>query len=229
MKHYTEQDELFDLLQSLVSIENPNSILALVINILPIITSITLLILIFLFDLELIFEVTFVFSFLLINNGIIQLITILPDSDMNRDVCETSQQINQVFIRLSVYFCGIMLYSGHTNHTIISLVYILKVLRDVVSSSMYQCIFILSVLLIIFEALMLIIIKTHYSVDVYLSLFICYLLLTNENLLLQGASLLKMNEQEQENEYVIQDQCILEEEEDEEEINNIVEPDIEAA
>lgn len=120
--------------------------------------------------------------FLIILNAIAQIITILPDSNNTRPICNNSNlsELNYwIFTRISTNFCGDMMWSGHMYHTLFMLIILYMILNEY-NFFIKKIFYIISGLIIIFEANGLIMFKIHYSVDVYISILVTPLIFFNQ-------------------------------------------------
>ena len=125
-------------------------------------------------------------NILIILNGIAQIITILPDSNLVRDVCNSNKYKNLgfwIFTRISADNCGDMMWSGHTYHTIFMLIILYWILNEheyFLKNFVIRIIFYLfSVFIVLLEMNGLVSLGIHYSVDVYISLIITPLFLSH--------------------------------------------------
>ena len=131
-------------------------------------------------------RVLFAESILIIANAIAQIITLLPDSDSDKNICNNKNYGvygSWIFTRLSADSCGDMMWSGHTSHTIFMIIIIYLILMEYdyfKQKKKFKIIyFLFGSVIILFEANSLVFLGTHYSIDVYISLLITPLFLTH--------------------------------------------------
>lgn len=146
---------------------------------------------------KLVSEIISVECFMLLCNGIIQMSTTLFPSDGTQQSCldpDYSKFGYWIFIRISTSFCGDMIWSGHTYHVIFGTYYVWKVTKS-------KTLFIINSLIILFLSVGLILTRSHYTVDVLLSIIITPLLVTNQDFLDKLVSIIYHEEPEEQEDY----------------------------
>jgi hypothetical protein len=121
-------------------------------------------------------DALFAESISMLLKGILQLLTILPDSDPNNPYCNENMR-HPTYYSINFDSCGNMIWSGHTTHLIFALYWIKCVIGY--NSCVVICYNIMATLIILFELLMLISLQIHYSVDVFLAVIFSFLFLTH--------------------------------------------------
>ena len=125
-------------------------------------------------------------SILMIANAIAQIVTILPDPDSDKNICNNESYSvygSWIFTRVSSNNCGDMMWSGHTSHTIFMIILFYWILMEYEHfkqiKNFKMIYFLFGSVLILFEANSLVFLSIHYSVDIYISLLITPLFLTH--------------------------------------------------
>lgn len=126
---------------------------------------------------EFIIDAMFAESISMLLKGILQIITILPDANANNPYCKEVPAINSP----NLDSCGNMMWSGHMFHLIFALYWIRCILLGHWNHTnakmwLYDITFFL---LVVFEALMIVSLQIHYSIDVLVSIIYSFLFLTS--------------------------------------------------
>jgi len=140
-------------------------------------------------------EVIWLESVDMLAKAVTQLVTSIPDSYGLQEPCRDPYFSNfgsWVFTRVSTVFCGDLLWSGHMWHFLFSVLMLQKILL----TSSYRTP--LNVLLFrviagawsIALAIIIVFVRWHYSVDVFLSIIIAFALTTHQPLINWGVAFL---------------------------------------
>lgn len=124
---------------------------------------------------DVLIEAMFAESVSMLMKGILQIITILPDANPNNPHCTIKPPpINSA----NLDSCGNMMWSGHASHIIFGLYWLRCIFVAYFEKYQRLCDLVFS-MIVCFEALMLIGLQIHYSIDVLLAVLFASLYLTN--------------------------------------------------
>lgn len=101
--------------------------------------------------------------------GLMQILTILPDSNPNNIYCHLPKP---KYYEINLDSCGNMIWSGHMTHLIFAVYWVRCVIKEYKLNPLLYDLF--SGALIIFEGFMLSSFQIHYSVDVILAVIFSY-------------------------------------------------------
>ncbi len=182
---HTMKYQLNDVIRDFIYIDNQsNDSLFTFVNLFPFLIT-GLYILVQLIDLiitkkEYVIDAMFAESVSMILKGIMQIVTILPDANPNNPYCNYVPEINSP----NIDSCGNMMWSGHVFHLIFALYWIRCIIlhhtnHNINNKSMWIVIYdVFFFVFLCFEALMIISLQIHYSMDVLVSIIYSFLFLT---------------------------------------------------
>ena len=123
---------------------------------------------------------------LLLVNGILHTATVFPDSRDNNPYCRDPEKAvygSWIFYPSSIRFCGDMVWSGHTAHLLLCIIFIYWISQSYKSLNRkafqysYICI---GLFLVLIEMNFLVIFSSHYTIDVVVAFLVVGLFLTHQ-------------------------------------------------
>jgi len=132
----------------------------------------------------------------LVTTAVVQISTIYPDSVYESTCYDPSYLTfgSWIFTRISPVFCGNLIWSGHCYHTLLGLIVFRWLLNDWIQGlrqTTRVILFCYDLMSVTWMSMLLFCmwkVHFHYTVDLELAILICFLLLTNDRLLLFGES-----------------------------------------
>lgn len=112
-------------------------------------------------------------------NGIAQILTTVPDAYGLQDACINSEYSKRglwILTRISSEYCGDMIWSGHTFHIILASWYVYRIYPK------YYVIHIFNTIAVLFLMVSMVILRAHYSIDIWLSILITFLVIGNDKI-----------------------------------------------
>jgi len=143
-------------------------------------------------------EVFWMEIFVLFWNGLVQVMTSVPDSNGKQSVCWQPGFANWgswIFLRISSQYCGDMIWSGHTYHYLFSAIILWRTFKSssypIFATAKFDIIYWIMAGMWAFGLIAgLILIRSHYSADIILGILITILVTTNRPLIDWGVNLL---------------------------------------
>jgi hypothetical protein len=123
---------------------------------------------------EFIIEAIFAESISMLLKGLMQILTILPDSNPHNIYCHKPPPS---LYSLNLDSCSNMIWSGHTTHIILAVYWLDNILEKYINDNMIGLFRVSTSFIILFEVIMIVIFQIHYSVDVVLAMLFIFLLL----------------------------------------------------